>query len=72
MDRVTPAIATLRLVTHIRNGGQHVGASTQAAAALPAFGLSFPIADHTTAWQQVQAHAVAALDTIRDEIRATV
>lgn len=72
MARVRPAIATLQRVTHIRNAGQHIGASTKAAAALPAFGLTVPIADHTTAWQAVHVHVVNALDAIRDEIRATV
>lgn len=72
MARVTPAIATLQKVTHIRNAGQHVGASRQAAEALPTLGITFPIVDHQTAWRAVQAHVVQALDTLRVEIHTTI
>ncbi len=67
---VQTAIDTLLQVTHIRNGGQHVGATAQAAAALPVLGLTFPITDHAAAWRIVQAHVINALDTIRAEVNA--
>jgi hypothetical protein len=67
---VLAAIDTLFNVTHIRNGGQHFGAATQAAVALPALGLSFPITDHVAAWWTVQTHVINALETIRAEVHA--
>lgn len=67
---VQAAIDTLLQVTHIRNGGQHVGATAHAAAALPALGLTFPISDHAAAWRMVQTHVINALDTIRAEVNA--
>jgi len=72
MDRVRQAIETLRLVTHVRNAGQHVGASPQAARALPKLGLSYPITDHQAAWRVVQARVIGALDTIREEVHGTL
>jgi len=65
---VRTAIETLFQVTHIRNGGQHFGAAPQAAVALPALGLTFPITDHAMAWWIVQTHVINALDTIRAEV----
>jgi hypothetical protein len=70
MPRIRTAIDLLRKATDLRNGGQHYDAASQAARALPTFGLTFPISDHAAAWQAVQAHVIAALDTIREEIRA--
>lgn len=70
LPAVRAAIDTLFHVTHIRNGGQHFGAATQAAAALPALGLDFPITDHAGAWRIVQTHVINALDTIRVEVNA--
>jgi hypothetical protein len=67
---VQTAIDTLLEVTHIRNGGQHVGATAQAAAALPTLGLTFPITDHAAAWRIVQKRVINALDTIRAEVNA--
>ncbi|MFV2103985.1 hypothetical protein [Micromonospora sp. LOL_024] len=67
---VRAAIDTLFQVTHIRNGGQHIGAATQAAVAMPALGLDFPITNHSAAWWIVQTHVVNALDTIRVEVNA--
>lgn len=70
LPAVRAAINTLFQVTHIRNGGQHVGAATQAAVALPALGLDFPITNHAAAWWIVQTHVINALDTIRVEANA--
>ena len=70
MTRVSTALDLLQKVIHLRNAGQHVDAARQAARALPAFGLTFPIANYQEAWWAVQAHVIAALDTIREEIRA--
>lgn len=67
---VQAAIETLFHVTHIRNGGQHIQAATQAAKALAALGLSFPITEHATAWTTMQTHVIDALDTIRTEVNA--
>jgi hypothetical protein len=72
LPSVLAAIDTLRQVTRVRNGGQHVGAATDAAAALPALGLTYPILDYPAAWWTVQARVTNALDTIRAEIRAAV
>jgi hypothetical protein len=72
MARVTTALDLLQKVTHLRNAGQHVGAAGKAARALPAFGLSYPITSYQAAWWAVQAHVVAALDTIREEVQATI
>jgi len=69
-EAVIGAVDILRKVTHIRNAGQHADASRQAAIALPALGLSYPIADYQAAWQTVQTRTIAALDTIRVEIQA--
>jgi hypothetical protein len=71
MPQVLSAIKTLQQVTHLRNAGQHAGAVRQAALALPALGLTFPIVDHQVAWWIVQVHVVNALDTIRTEIHST-
>ncbi|GAA3335881.1 hypothetical protein GCM10020358_05910 [Amorphoplanes nipponensis] len=70
--RVEPALATLRSATHIRNAGQHFDAATDAAMALPELGLTYPIIDFTHAWRTVQVHVTQALDTIRQEIQATL
>jgi hypothetical protein len=67
---VRAAIETLFHVTHVRNSGQHFAAATRAAAALPALGLTFPIADHAAAWWTVQTHVINALDTVRAEVNA--
>ena len=72
MARVDPALATLQSVTHIRNGGQHMDAATDAATALPSLGLTYPISDFSYAWQIVQMHVVQAIDAIREEVRATI
>jgi hypothetical protein len=72
MVRVTAALDLLQKVTHLRNAGQHVGAAGKAARALPAFGLSYPITSYQTAWWAVQGHVIAALDTIREEVQATI
>lgn len=72
LPSVLAAIDTLRQVMHVRNGGQHVGAAPDAAAALPALGLTYPILDYPAAWWAVQARVVNALDTIRAEIRAAL
>lgn len=71
MARVETAVDLLQKTTHLRNAGQHSDAARQAARALPAFGLTFPITNYQTAWWAVQAHVTAALDTIREEIHAT-
>ncbi|MFG1833852.1 hypothetical protein [Micromonospora chersina] len=68
LPAVRAAINTMFHVTHIRNSGQHFGAATQAAVALPALGLDFPITDHAAAWRIVQTHVINALDTIRVEV----
>jgi hypothetical protein len=70
LPAVRAAIDTLFQVTHIRNGGQHFGAATQAAVALPALGLEFPVINHAAAWRIVQTHVINALDTIRVEVNA--
>jgi hypothetical protein len=70
--RVDRALAVLQAVTHVRNGGQHVGAVEYAATALPSLGLTFPVVNHAAAWRMIQAHTVAALDTLREEIRANL
>jgi hypothetical protein len=70
LPAVRAAIGTLFQVTHIRNSGQHFGAAPQAAAALPALGLTFPITDYAAAWWIVQTHVINALDTIRVEVNA--
>lgn len=57
MAPVTAALDQLQKVTHLRNAGQHVGAASKAARALPAFGLSYPITNYQAAWCAVQAHA---------------
>lgn len=72
MDRVKQAIAVLRRVTHLRNAGQHAGVAEKAVKALPALGLTFPITDYQQAWWVVQAHVVAALDVLREELYATL
>jgi hypothetical protein len=72
MGRVEHSIKTLQAVTHVRNGGQHVGAVGDAVTALPSLGLTFPVTDYEGAWRMIQAHVVAALDTLREEIRATI
>jgi hypothetical protein len=72
MARVEPALATLRSSTHIRNAGQHMDAATDAAMALPSLGLTYPITDFTYAWQTVQLHVTWALDTVRQEVQATL
>lgn len=69
---VSAAIDILQAVTHLRNAGQHVDALRQAATALPALGLTFPILDHQDAWWAVQAQVRNALDRIRSEIAATL
>jgi hypothetical protein len=68
MSRVRSALTVLHHVTHIRNAGQHIEATTKAAAAMPTFGLRFPITDYMAAWHSVRAHVAEALDAIRDEI----
>lgn len=68
LPAVLAAVAALQHVTHIRNAGQHVGAAPQAATALPALGLPYPITDHTAAWDVVQRQVINALDTIRAEV----
>ncbi|MGB2569274.1 hypothetical protein ACPFP2_12595 [Micromonospora citrea] len=70
--RVDAALTTLRNVTHIRNAGQHMDASPNAVAALPSFGLTYPISDFGRAWQSVQAYVVLALDALREEVQATL
>lgn len=72
IGRVRQAVGTLRLVTHVRNAAQHVGASPQAARALPELGLSYPIIDPQAAWRVVQARVVEALDMIREEVHGTI
>ncbi len=72
MARVEPALATLRSSTHVRNASQHIDAATDAAMALPSLGLTYPITDFTHAWQTVQLHVTWALDTVRQEIQATL
>ncbi|GIF75680.1 MULTISPECIES: hypothetical protein [Asanoa] len=61
------AVDTLQHVTHVRNAGQHVGAAPQAATALRALGLPYPVTDHAGAWDVVQRQVINALDTIRAE-----
>jgi hypothetical protein len=72
MARVLTALDLLQKVTHLRNAGQHVGAAGQAAQALPAFGLSYPIMNYQAAWWSVQTHVIAALGAIREEVQATI
>ena len=72
MARVDPAVDVLESVTHIRNGGQHMDAAADAAAALPSLGLTYPISDFSSAWWTVQVNVVQALDIIREEVRALV
>jgi hypothetical protein len=72
MVRVMSALGLLQKVTHLRNAGQHVGAAGKAAQALPAFGLSYPITNYQEAWWAVQAHVISALDTLREEVQATI
>jgi hypothetical protein len=69
-SRVQRALSTLRKVTQVRNGGQHVEAADKAASALPALGLTFPVSDFQAAWRTVQARVVQALDSLRDEVGA--
>jgi hypothetical protein len=71
MSRVQHAIGILRAATHVRNGGQHVGAVGAAVEALPSLGLTYPIGDHHGAWFTVQAQVIAALDTMREEVAAS-
>jgi hypothetical protein len=66
--RVRAGLKKLQLVTRVRNAAQHAGAATSAAKALPAFGLTYPVTDFPAAWRTVQAHAVEALEAIRDEV----
>jgi hypothetical protein len=72
LARVTTALDLLQKVTHLCNAGQHVAAADMAARALPAFELSYPITSYQAAWWAVQAHVIAALDRIREEVQATI
>lgn len=72
ITRVDAALATLQNVTHVRNAGQHMDAALEAATALPSFGLTYPVTDFQHAWQSVQAHVVLALDSVREEVQATL
>ncbi|GAA3250732.1 hypothetical protein GCM10010532_097570 [Dactylosporangium siamense] len=64
------AVDILFHVTQIRNSGQHAGAAPEAATALPALGLAFPVADYAVAWRTVQAQVINALDSLRVEVSA--
>jgi hypothetical protein len=72
MGRVKDNLELLQKVVHLRNAGQHVGAAGRAARSLPAFGLRYPIINYQEAWWAVQAHVIAALDAIREEVQATI
>lgn len=68
--RVDRAVGVLRAIVDIRNGSQHSNASPQAANALVQLDLAYPVVNWATAWYQVRAHAVEALDALREEIQA--
>jgi hypothetical protein len=56
----------------MRVGGQHVGAQAGVAEACARLGLSYPIADWSMAWTQIQSVVTIAIDAIRDEIQASM
>ena len=71
-ERVHRAIEVLDAARTMRVGGQHVGAQAGVAEACARLGLSYPIADWSMAWTQIQSVVTIAIDAIRDEIQASM
>jgi hypothetical protein len=70
-DRVERAVRTLTQIKSVRHGSQHDGAASEAAQALRALGIGYPIRDYATAWEQIRAAAIGAFEALREEIEAS-
>lgn len=70
LDRAHPV---LKAAIDLRNGLQHHGKDPQRVVdALSAFGLPYPVLNHTTAWRTITPTVVEALNTLREAIQATL
>lgn len=65
------AVGILDAARQLRAGGQHVGARAKTVEAHHRLGLSYPMADWSLGWEQIQVAVAEAFDAIRDEIQAS-
>jgi len=66
--RAVESIGDLRAIVDLRVWRQHVGTERRAARGLRRLGIQEPVTDWAGTWQLVQARAVAALSTLREEV----
>lgn len=70
-SRIREALLDLKAAVAIRAGGAHTGARVRSIEGFSRLGLSFPPTGWEEAWHVVEARTVAALNTLREEIRRT-
>jgi hypothetical protein len=71
-ERVTNAIDILDAARKLRVGGQHHGVSFATIAACAQLKIAYPVSDWSETWSRIQSKATAAVDSIRDEIQASL
>jgi hypothetical protein len=69
VDGTEDAIAELRTVVKVRTALQHPGAAKELHSHFETLGISYPPADWSRAWDAIRARLIAAVATIRDELR---
>lgn len=67
-DAIRRGIEVLQCVRLVRHAGQHTEAGSPALATWGKFGLSYPPASWSEAWQVIQVRVIEALDLIRQEL----
>jgi hypothetical protein len=72
IPRAEQAIDDLRQMFAVRAWRQHPGADQRSAAALRSLDIALPTSDWGAAWQKLQARAVAALASLREEIETLI
>jgi hypothetical protein len=68
--RAADAIRTLELVVALRDADQHGNASERAVAAHRELRIAYPTTDWRSAWATISAHAIDALNALREELEA--
>jgi hypothetical protein len=69
LDRLADLVGVLKAIVAIRAGGQHDDARRRQLDGYTKLGIAYPITGWATAWEDVQVHAIEAINAARQEIQ---